>query len=126
MDFIKDVMIGKLQYNANDFKLLQSDNMNDLYKMIFNDIECGLLFISSKDTLDRETQILSTMIQKDSTLDFFILTNVKDTVVVFTDHKNTLVPQYIDMSKGLNLMELICGKPFMKNLISNRGVEYYD
>ena len=125
MQFIDDVMIKKLGYNNDDFIPMCITDADQLYKMRFNGVECGLLYVSRKDKLDRETHILSTMIQKDTSLDFFILTNKNESVVIFTDHNNSLIPQYIDMQKGYNRMELICGKIFMKNLISNRGVEYY-
>jgi len=126
MEFIDEVMIQKLGYVADDFISIKQTDTDALFKIKFNDIECGLLYISRKPELERETHILSTMIQKDKSLDFFILTNKKETVVTFTDHNGRLLPQYIDMKNGYNQMELICGKVFMKNLISNRGVEYYD
>lgn len=125
MNFIEEVMIAKLGYKETDFIPLETTHTDALYKIKFNEIECGLLYVSRKDTLDRETHILSTMIQNDKTLDFFILTNTSETVVAFTDHNGRLLPQYIDMRTGYNRMELICGKVFMKNLIANRGVEYY-
>lgn len=126
LSFIEQVMIDKLGYDFDDLIPLQITVNNELFKVKFNNIECGLLYITDEDTIDRETHILSTMIQKDESLDFVIVTNTLDVVIVFTDHNNRIMPQYIDLRNGYNKLELICGKIFMKNLISNRGVEYYD
>lgn len=126
MHFIDEIMIDKLGYDYEDFIPLEITKEDELFKMKFNGVECGLLYVSRKNSLKREAVILSTMIQRDKTLDFFILTNKKETIITFTDHINTLIPQYFNMQNGYNQLELICGKTFMKNLIANRGVEYYD
>ena len=48
----------------------------------------------------------------------------KDLIILFTNHKNTLITKYIPL-KNINQIELVCSKPFLKNLIANRGVEFY-
>lgn len=110
-------------FDETDFSLVGQSEDNLLLKIKLNDIDCGLLSITTKDSLDRASIILSNTIKK-TKFDFFILLNDKDLVIMFTDHQGSLLPQYIPL-KNSNQIELVCGKPFIKNLIANRGVEYY-
>jgi len=116
-------VLGIMGFEKSDISLIEKSETDVLFKVILNNIECGLLSITTKESLDRSSIILSNFIKK-TIFDFFIILNEKDLVMMFTDHKGTLMPQYISL-KNTNQIELICGKPFIKNLIANRGVEFY-
>lgn len=116
-------VLGMMNYDKSDFMLIEKTETDLMINIKLNDIECGLLFITLNESLDRPSIILSNFIKK-TKFDFFILFNDKDLVVMFTDHRDRLIPQYIPL-KNENQIKLICGKPFIKNLIANRGVEYY-
>lgn len=119
----KTIVLGTMMFDRSDFSLVGQSEDDLLLKIKLNNVDCGLLSITNKESLDRASIILSNVIKK-TKYDFFILFNNTDLVVMFTDHENNLFPQYISLQNS-NQIELICGKPFIKNLISNRGVEYY-
>ena len=122
-NLFETVVLGTMGFDKSDLSLIEGSETDVLIKVTLNNVECGLLSITTKDSLERPCIILSNFI-KQTIFDFFIILNDKDLVVMFTDHKGRLFPQYIPL-KNTNQIELICGKPFIKNLIANRGVEFY-
>jgi hypothetical protein len=118
-----DIVINRLKYARDDLRLI--DNTDDywLFRVYLNSVSCGLLCLTTQTSLDRTTHILAHTIMH-TDLDFFIAINTRDAVIVLTDHRGRLIPQHIPIAQS-NQLELICGKPFIKNLIANRGVEYY-
>ena len=123
-DLFQKYIIDTMKFSVNDLELINRSETDLLFNIKLNNIECGLLSITTDKSLERSSIILSNYI-KNTHFDFFINLNEYDLVVMLTDHKNTLIPQYIPL-KNKNQIELICGKSFLKNLIANRGVEYYD
>ena len=119
----KAIFIERLGYETTDFSLIDKSETDILMTISLNNIICGLLCITTSNDIDKRAKILAYQIMN-SEIDFFILLNEIDLVIMITDHKNTLIPQYIPL-KNKNQIELICGKSFLKNLIANRGVEYY-
>ena len=113
-----------MKFTKDDLSLINSTETDILFNVKLNNIDCGLINITTNDNLERSAIILTNYI-KNSEFDFFILLNSKDLIVIMTDHRNSIIPQYIPL-KNNNQIELICGKTFLKNLIANRGVEYYD
>lgn len=122
-ELLESVVVKIMKFDKeNDLTLLEGTNENALLKIKFNDVDCGLLMITTDDDLNRKAIILSNVI-KQTTFDFFILLNPNDLVIMFTDHQGNLFPQHIS-TENKNMVELVCSKPFLKNLIANRGVEY--
>ena len=127
MNVMNELFLTKLGFDYSDFKLIKMDMMNELYKVILNDIDCGLVYISMVEDNDlyERVPLLREIILKDETLDFFILTNGLKLIFVLTDHNGSLLPQTIDINNNPNILEMTCSKHFIKKLISNRGVNYY-
>jgi hypothetical protein len=121
---LDDVILKTLKYEKSDFKILDWNDEVWLFSIHLNDVFCGMLCLSTKEDLAYQTKILTHQIMN-SELDFIILMNDKNAVIVMTDHSRSIIPQYVP-TNNRNLLELVCSKPFMKNLIANRGVEYYD
>jgi len=112
-----------MKFEKSDLTLIEKNHKNILINVKLNNIECGLISITTDESLERSSIILSNFIKK-TKYDFFILLNDKALVIMFTDHVKTLIPQYIPL-ENTNQLELVCSKPFLKNLIANRGVEFY-
>ncbi len=122
-ELLEMVVVKIMKFDKeHDLTLLESTNENALLKVKFNDVDCGLLMLTTDCDLNRKAIILSNTI-KNTIFDFFILMNVDNIIVMFTDHQGNLFPQHIS-TKNENMVELVCSKPFLKNLIANRGVEY--
>ena len=127
LDFLfTDVVLKTLKYDRSDLTILGDTNDVWLFGVHFNDVFCGLICLTTKTEKEFEIQYnLLTHKIVHSELDFFILMNDLDAMIVMTDHNKTILPQHIQLKKR-GMLELVCGKPFMKNLIANRGIEYYD
>jgi len=121
-EIFEETVLSTMKFEREDLTLMQYSENDALFKIAFNEVDCGMLMITEEKDLNRKSIIMSNVIKK-TIFDFFILMNDLDLVVMFTDHQGTLFPQYVQ-AKNKNMVELVCGKPFLKNLIANRGVEF--
>lgn len=112
-----------MKFDKSDLTLIDKNHKNILINVKLNNIDCGIISITTAESLERSSIILSNYILK-TEYDFFILLNDTDLVVMFTDHEKRLMPQYIPLT-NTNQIELVCSKPFLKNLIANRGIDFY-
>lgn len=118
------IVLGILKFDLSDLKLVERNETDVLLTVSLNSVTCGFIMLTGDQKLDRKAALLAEVIKSSKHFDFYILINSINAVAAFTDHQGSLFPQYIPLHKT-NTLELTCSKPFLKNLIANRGVEYY-